>query len=314
MAQYVTKIRTENGDMQIDYNALGNLPKFDTTLTESGYIADAKSVGDQIKVISESVNQLAEDVTNIADNLTPQAIGAAATINGVSPDENGNIQLTADDIGAAPDGYGLGKSKAITWDEIDKTTAPGWYHIDGEHSIDDPMGELNGITATYWYMHVSAYDDGKLHCTQTLYPVGKTYGVYRTCNDGVFADWERSVYTRELADIQANLSNHTHDYLPLSGGTLTGNVTLEKSTGSAIISVKNGDNKINFEISDAKNKGIYDSTNKKWLIYSNEDDLAKVDDDQTVEVPCLRNIYAGTAELKSKSSKLDTGVIYLQFE
>lgn len=26
MSQYITKIRTENGDMQIDYNALANLP------------------------------------------------------------------------------------------------------------------------------------------------------------------------------------------------------------------------------------------------------------------------------------------------
>lgn len=26
MAQYITKVRTENGDMQIDYNALANLP------------------------------------------------------------------------------------------------------------------------------------------------------------------------------------------------------------------------------------------------------------------------------------------------
>ena len=26
MAQYITKIRTENGDLQIDYNALANLP------------------------------------------------------------------------------------------------------------------------------------------------------------------------------------------------------------------------------------------------------------------------------------------------
>ena len=30
MAEYITKIRTENGDMQIDYNALANLPKIPT--------------------------------------------------------------------------------------------------------------------------------------------------------------------------------------------------------------------------------------------------------------------------------------------
>ena len=46
MAQYVTKIRTEQGDKQIDYNALANLPTTDTTLAVSGKAADAKTVGD----------------------------------------------------------------------------------------------------------------------------------------------------------------------------------------------------------------------------------------------------------------------------
>lgn len=48
MSQYVTKIRTNQGDKQIDYNALANLPTTDTTLTESGKAADAKIVGDKI--------------------------------------------------------------------------------------------------------------------------------------------------------------------------------------------------------------------------------------------------------------------------
>lgn len=35
MAQYITKIRTESGDMQIDYNALANLPNLEHTHTPS---------------------------------------------------------------------------------------------------------------------------------------------------------------------------------------------------------------------------------------------------------------------------------------
>lgn len=49
MADYVTKIRTEAGDKQIDYEALANLPQSDATLTKSGEFADAKSVGDALK-------------------------------------------------------------------------------------------------------------------------------------------------------------------------------------------------------------------------------------------------------------------------
>lgn len=49
MADYVTKIRTEDGDKPIDYKALANLPQSDATLTKSGEFADAKSVGDALK-------------------------------------------------------------------------------------------------------------------------------------------------------------------------------------------------------------------------------------------------------------------------
>lgn len=54
MAQLVKKIRTEQGDLQIDYNALANLPTTDTTLAVSGKAADAKTVGDSFNNIYAS--------------------------------------------------------------------------------------------------------------------------------------------------------------------------------------------------------------------------------------------------------------------
>lgn len=60
MADYIKRIRTENGDMQIDYQALANLPKSDTALSTSGAFADAKITGDQIK----SVNTKIDNITN----------------------------------------------------------------------------------------------------------------------------------------------------------------------------------------------------------------------------------------------------------
>ena len=44
MSEYITKIRTDQGDKQIDYNALANLPTTDTTLSVAGQAADAKAV------------------------------------------------------------------------------------------------------------------------------------------------------------------------------------------------------------------------------------------------------------------------------
>lgn len=65
MAQYITRMRTASGDLQIDYNELANLPNIqgvvqntlnnsnilqgtDSTLTKSGKAADAKAVGDAL--------------------------------------------------------------------------------------------------------------------------------------------------------------------------------------------------------------------------------------------------------------------------
>lgn len=90
MAEYITKIRTESGDLLVDYNSLANLPQPDTTLAKSGSFADAKSVGDKIKSINERIAEIAagdalSDITingkKLSDNpvLIASDVGAAAT-------------------------------------------------------------------------------------------------------------------------------------------------------------------------------------------------------------------------------------------
>lgn len=69
MANYVRKIRTESGEMQIDYLALANLPQSDATLTKAGSFADAKATGDAIA-------ERADEIVQIIENLTPEDIGA----------------------------------------------------------------------------------------------------------------------------------------------------------------------------------------------------------------------------------------------
>lgn len=64
MAQLVKKIRTEAGDLQIDYNALANLPTTDTTLKVSGKAADAKSVGDAISDVHNDINRMYANFSN----------------------------------------------------------------------------------------------------------------------------------------------------------------------------------------------------------------------------------------------------------
>ena len=71
MADYIKRIRTENGDMQIDYQALANLPKSDTGLSISGAFADAKITGDKFK----AVNLIIDNIMN--GKTTAPTISAA---------------------------------------------------------------------------------------------------------------------------------------------------------------------------------------------------------------------------------------------
>ena len=69
MGQLITKVRTDVGDIQIDYNGLANLPKSDPTLKQEGNFADAKATGD-------AINKAVEDLTGQMDALTYEDVGA----------------------------------------------------------------------------------------------------------------------------------------------------------------------------------------------------------------------------------------------
>jgi hypothetical protein len=57
----ITRIKTDVGNLRIDYNALANKPdnlELDSTLTKSGKAADAKIVGDKLKEIQTDVGNV----------------------------------------------------------------------------------------------------------------------------------------------------------------------------------------------------------------------------------------------------------------
>lgn len=98
---YVIKIRTNDGDKQIDYAALANLPKFDSTLTEAGSIADAKAVGDALAKKAPS-----SDVANVQARLVTmntQISGQGTRIGDIEKEIErliNNAYMTEDDLNA----------------------------------------------------------------------------------------------------------------------------------------------------------------------------------------------------------------------
>lgn len=146
MADYVTKIRTESGDKQIDYEALANLPQPDTTLTKSGEFADAKAVGDAIKKkadetsIPTKLSELENDpgfLTEIpAEYVTEDELTEKGYLTETQLNEKGYVTETA----LAEQGY-LKEVPAATT-EIIGGVKPG----DGLVVADDGTLSLDEIT------------------------------------------------------------------------------------------------------------------------------------------------------------------------
>lgn len=70
MAQYITRIRTDTGDHQIDYKSLANLPTTDKTLKLPDKSADANIVGNEINRLDKSINQLTLGLSKKAETAT----------------------------------------------------------------------------------------------------------------------------------------------------------------------------------------------------------------------------------------------------
>lgn len=157
MAQYVQRIRTESGDLQIDYQALANLPKSDPTLSQEGSFADAKVTGDTINnTVNNAITELSEEINNKFTNLTPEDIGAV------------NIANVANNITTVKEGYVLDarqgyelnlliQKRATTASYTATFPSSGWsasapytqtVNVDGILLTDDPIVDIDMSSVT----------------------------------------------------------------------------------------------------------------------------------------------------------------------
>ena len=128
MADYIKKIRTSNGDKQIDYEALANLPTIpsvDTSLTNEGVAADAKATGDAINLVNTRVEEKVENpltgvVGQILEIETVDESGKPKTYKAVNKPSGGG-EVTDEQISNAVDNY----MTAHPFTETDPTV-PDW--------------------------------------------------------------------------------------------------------------------------------------------------------------------------------------------
>ena len=146
MAQYVTKIRTADGDSQIDYNALANLPNLDNFVTQT-----------EISAISESVDGLSEDVAAlskaVADEKTrAEGAEAAMAVRLQSVEsavgETGSVSTAIADAVADAKKYTDDAVSAVSLTGIGVTaTAAELNVLDGITATTTELNYVDGVTS-----------------------------------------------------------------------------------------------------------------------------------------------------------------------
>lgn len=96
------------------------------------------------------------------------------------------VGVTAEGIGAAPDGYGLGGNiqRVTTAEELDAFRVSGWKSF---YNVSTPL-QAGGTKIYTGVVRCDAYSES--YCVQTIYSVGSGYILQRLCAYGEWGEWE----------------------------------------------------------------------------------------------------------------------------
>lgn len=161
-------------------------------------------------------------------NITPSAIGAAAsshTHNYAGSSSAGGAANSANILNITSGRTASANSETVVGPNVSMILATSTM--------------TTGKPASDGYITEYRWDNNGGWSSQFFVPnntAGKLQ--YRSMNAGAWGDWN-TVYSTcnkpTPADIGAAASGHTHSYLPLSGGTMTGKITSNVSTGTDML-------------------------------------------------------------------------------
>lgn len=215
--------------------------------------------------------------------------------------------------------YNLGSS-SLKWNDVYATKFNG--------DLNGAATTLSGLTATVAELN---YCDGVTSNIQTQLN-GKsssshTHDQYYDANQARSANTvlaapngsDGGATFRKL--VAADLPNHTHSYLPLSGGTVTGTVTIQSSALNGTYNgLLVGDDCYIGDCNIANTIGLMGATNNNiaYIKFGKSGGSLGYDGTNLVynnaKVYTSSNITYGTSALTAGSSSLATGNIYLQYE
>ena len=121
---------------------------------------------------------------NNPHGVTASQINAVPTTRTVNnKDLSSDITLNASDVGAAPDGFGLGGASKVLRDSnnLNDVIQNGWYAF--------PYSKPANAPCDYGWMFVCSMTEA--HLSQTVYAWGDGNTTFhRTCKDGTWSEWE----------------------------------------------------------------------------------------------------------------------------
>ena len=94
MATYIQGIQTSVGVVKYDYNALGNLPESDMTLTKQGAFADALVVGRKFTQLGADVDKLKESMTAVQQAVSDLKASDASTATAIEQINTSLLEAT----------------------------------------------------------------------------------------------------------------------------------------------------------------------------------------------------------------------------
>lgn len=162
------------------------------------------------------------------------------TSTSLAPDANGQVTVTSADVGAIKAPATASDGQVLTWDATDQVWYAGSVSTGTVNSVNSQLPNAGGNVTIYGTNVAMASDDATtikaaIEANQTAINAKPSY---------------------------SDLSG----YLPLTGGTLTGNITVTDTTAGAFTRVQNDYRTLNFTVASTGYGGIYDDTNSAWVI------------------------------------------------
>lgn len=196
------------------------------------------------------------------------------TSTSLAPDANGQVTVTSADVGAIKAPATASDGQVLTWDATDQVWYAGSVSTGTVESVNSQLPDASGNVTIYGT------------------------NVAMSSND--------ATTVKAAIDAKADASA----YLPLTGGTLSGNLYVGDSSVEAKYSValKNANKEANFSVSANGTFGIYDVINDNWVFFRayNDTDYARV---HTPPADSNTTHIANTAWVNSKGLKVTSKTV-----